>query len=93
MTDTFEELRIIAKDYRGFDKHDRELLEHAADELESVYRRLIATQDALIESNGKRIALNDRLLEIKRAEHSVTPWPPKPPYGEFKWHYQVKPCR
>lgn len=41
--DTFDVLRIIAKDARGLPSSDREVIRSAADELEQVYRALHAT--------------------------------------------------
>jgi hypothetical protein len=66
MSDTFEELRIIATERGALSSHDRNLLRIAADEMETVYKVLMATQGKLIESQQQRIALNERLLEAKR---------------------------
>ena len=65
MTDAAEELRIIAKD-AVLAAYDREAIRRAADELDNTERMLIATQQALIESQALRIATNEMLLDAKR---------------------------
>ena len=73
MTEALDDLRIIAKDARGLPSEDRAALVRAADELEAAQRALIATNLALIESQARRIALNDVLIDIKRS--ALTPPP------------------
>lgn len=64
--DTFDVLRIIAKDARGLPPSDREVIRSAADELEQVYRALHATQLELLESQARRIATNEQLIEARK---------------------------
>lgn len=66
MSDTFEQLRIIASDGGRLDTADRVLIAHAADELENVCRLLLVMQAELIESQQRRLALNERLIELQR---------------------------
>jgi hypothetical protein len=66
MNDTFDELRIIAKDGGRLDPTDRAVIARGADELETVYRLLISTQAALIEAQQRQIATNERLIELTR---------------------------
>lgn len=73
MSDTFEELRIIAKDARGMDKIDRDVLRRAADELEDTWRKLAATQADLIESQAKRIALTEQIISFNMKELGLVP--------------------
>lgn len=68
MSDAFEQLRIIAADGGRLSDADRKLIGHAADAIEHMARDLVSTQAKLIEEQAKRIALNDRLLDMKRAE-------------------------
>jgi hypothetical protein len=65
-TDMFEELRIIAKDAHGLSSADREVIRHGADELEYCLKLLIATMAELDESNARRIAINEQLIEARR---------------------------
>lgn len=67
-TDTFDHLRIIAKDARGLDAFDRDAIKGAADEMEYLYRLLSETQAQLIESQAHRIALNEQLLATRHRE-------------------------
>jgi len=66
--DTFDVLRIIAKDARGLPSADRETIRTAADELEICRQMIIGLQTALIESNQRRIATNDQLIESRARE-------------------------
>jgi hypothetical protein len=66
-SNTFDVVRIIAKDARGLDSADRESLRRAADELEQAQRLLILTQVALIEAQQRQIATGERLLELRKA--------------------------
>ena len=66
MSDTLDELRIIASDGGTLSKADCAVLNRAADELENAYRMLISTQAALIESQARRLALRERVLESKQ---------------------------
>lgn len=75
MTDTFDELRIIAKDCTGLKGNDRAVIARAADEMEQTLRVLIATNAALIESQQRRIALNDQLLDMKRSNKTFPRFP------------------
>lgn len=68
MSDTFDELRIIATEANGLPQADRAIIAQAAEEYENLQRTLIATSAALIESQARQIAMNDRLIEIKRRE-------------------------
>lgn len=77
MTDTFEELRILAKDGGRLTALDRELLARAADELEYACRELIASQQAVIESQQQRIATTERLIELQK--------PKAPSYDHTFW--------
>src|SRR5262249_42941903 len=63
MTDTFDELRIIAKDGGRLSTTDRDVIRRAADELQQVSRLLVSTQAALIEAQQRQIATNERLLQ------------------------------
>lgn len=73
MTDTFDELRIIASDSRGLNAADRERLKCAAEEMEWLHQMLVDTQQALIVSQQHRIALNERLLDYAKREPNVFP--------------------
>lgn len=72
MSDTADELRLVAKEAR-LDGYDRAIVARAADELDEVQRQLLTTQQALIESQGQRIATNERFLELLRARNSTMP--------------------
>lgn len=72
MTDTAEELRIIAKD-ADLSKADRETLVAAARELDDLHQRLTATTIALDESQGHRIAMDERYRQLKRAASGHLP--------------------
>lgn len=60
MTDLAEELRIIARDRVRLDLRDRTVITRAAE----IVGQLTATQEALIESQARQIATNDRLLAL-----------------------------
>jgi hypothetical protein len=66
MIDATDELRIIAGEPM-ISAVDRKRLAEIADEFEAVYKKLIATQADLIESQRHRIALNERLIEARKA--------------------------
>lgn len=73
MTDTPEELRIIAKDAQ-LPQSDRQVLNTAADEIEDLQRRLIQTNVMLIESQQRQIATNEQLIAArKEAPKPLTP--------------------
>lgn len=65
-SDTFDELRIIAKDARGLASDDRAVIVRAADELEHAWRTLVATQAQLIEQQHRRIAVNEQLITARQ---------------------------
>lgn len=65
MSDTQEELRIIAKD-APLAANDRAVLTRAAEELELLQRHLILTNAALIESQQRQIATNEQLLAARK---------------------------
>ena len=71
MTDTFDELRIIAKDAAGLSSTDRGIIRNAADEMEQVYRALSKTQSDLIETQRHEIAVGERLLAAMKREHEL----------------------
>lgn len=73
--DLSDELRVIASDKVMPSSGDFDLMVCAADELDDLHRRLLATQEALIESQGKRIAQYDRLHELKRKQEQPVPMP------------------
>ncbi len=74
MSETCEEVRIIAKDARGISPGDRATILRMADELESAQRLLGQTQAWLLESQQHRIALVERVAELKKPD-SVTIFP------------------
>ena len=65
MTDIAEELRIIARDRGRHDLHDLTVITRAAE----IVGQLTATQEALIESQARQIATNDRLLALLADRH------------------------
>lgn len=71
MNDTSDELRIIAKD-AVLCVQDRETIRRAADEYDMTMRALIAVQAALVESQARHIAVNDRLIEALRVRLAGT---------------------
>ena len=66
-----DELRVIGADAHGMLPADRAMLAHAADEIDTLSQLLIATQAELIESQVRRIALNERMLEIEQKRLSL----------------------
>lgn len=78
MSDTQDELRIIAKDAH-LDTTDRAVLDRAAAELEWFQRALIQTQAALIEAQQRQIATNEQLLAARR----LAPKPNDPIWVKF----------
>lgn len=64
-TDSFDELRIVAKD-AVLSVSDRDVLFRAADELKMLTKMLIATSNALIESQQMRLATNEQLIEARK---------------------------
>lgn len=65
MTDTQDELRIIAKD-APLASTDRAVLARAAEELDLLQRQLILTNAALIESQQRQIATNEQLIAARK---------------------------
>jgi hypothetical protein len=66
VTDLFDELRIIAQDSSGLAKMDRDTIRRAADEMESLCKMVIQTNEALIRSQWHHIAVNDQLIKARR---------------------------
>lgn len=66
----FDVLRIIAQDEGKLTEVDRAAVRNAADELEASERAHLATLAELIETRGRLIAVNDRLIELLAAHKS-----------------------
>lgn len=66
MTDSAEELRIIAKDGGRLTKLDRDTIAGAAEELDDMRRHLAAMERALTEVQGERDAKVERLAELSK---------------------------
>lgn len=66
-TNSFDLLRIIAKDESRLGKEDREALRTAADELEAAQRSLILATNELIETRNRLIAVNDQMIAMRKA--------------------------
>ena len=66
----YDDLRIIAKDRGG---KDRELIEAAADELETSQRTLVQTYAQLVETQQRLIAVNDQLLTLRAKAYQGIP--------------------
>ena len=66
--DVFEELRVIASDADSLSAADREVLRAAADEYDDTVRKLVWVNAKFIESQQIRIALNERLIDLTRAQ-------------------------
>ena len=66
----YDDLRIIAKDRGG---KDRELIEAAADELETSQRTLVQTYAQLVETQQRLIAVNDQLLALRAKAYQGIP--------------------
>jgi hypothetical protein len=74
--DTSDDMRIIAQDAQ-LARADRERIRCAADELDKIYHMFISTQNELIMTNQKLIALNEVLIELKRKQPPAfmpVPW-------------------
>lgn len=78
MTDTADELRIIARDGGRLDIADRAKIAHAADELENILNFSMKVQAELVDANNHRIALKDKLREDKFREFNHVP-------DKWKW--------
>lgn len=63
----YDDLRIIANDTNRLDKATRHIIAECADELEMSMRSLLVVHVELIEAQRKIIALNEALLESRRA--------------------------
>jgi hypothetical protein len=61
---TFDDLRIIAKDCKGLSDADKEIIASAADELEASLRGHLETCTKLVKTQARLIAVNDRLLDV-----------------------------
>lgn len=70
-SDSFDELRIIAKDACGLDGNDRDIIRLAADEIEQLYHLLSQTQAQLIETQRHEIAVGERLLAAMKREQEL----------------------
>ena len=66
----YDDLRIIAKDRGG---KDRQLIEAAADELETSQRTLMQTYAQLVETLQKLVAVNDQLLALRAKAYQGIP--------------------
>lgn len=66
-SNTFDLVRIIAKDTKGLPESDRDILRSAADELETAYRALISAHQQLSESQQRQIATNEQLIAARKA--------------------------
>lgn len=62
-SNTFDELRIIAKDAQHLSAIDRDAISRGADELESILRAFFVQGMQLIEMQQRLIAVNERLLQ------------------------------
>jgi len=71
MSDSFDVLRIIAKDAQGLPQKDRDIINSAADEIEQLYRMLSQTQAQLIETQRHEIAVGERLLVAMKREQEL----------------------
>lgn len=70
-SDSFDELRIIAKDAVSLPQKDRDIIRSAADEIEGLYRLLSQTQAQLIETQRHEIAVGERLLAAMKREQEL----------------------
>src|ERR1700679_1640560 len=84
----FDDLRIIADSGKRLDASTRRMIVAAADEFEATWRTLIMTQHALIEEQQRRIALNDRLIEVLRKQP-----PPPAVVITAQWKGETVVCR
>jgi hypothetical protein len=66
-SNSFDVLRIIAKDTRGLGSAERESIRQAADELEDAQRRLIKVYFDLQQTQQQLIAVNEQLIEARKA--------------------------
>ena len=65
-SNSFDDLRIIAKDGGRLDAPKRELIASAADELETAYKALIQLHAQLNETQRSLIAVNEQLIEARK---------------------------
>lgn len=82
--DTSEELRIIARD-RRLATVDREAIKRGAEELDQAYRALVLTQQELILSQQKRMALTEVIMG-----GNIPPKPLNAYFTPMYWHSLVK---
>jgi hypothetical protein len=65
-TNAFDDLRIIARDRKELSVSERGMIEAAANELEESHKAHIITYARLIETQGRLMATNDRLIDVMR---------------------------
>lgn len=70
---SFDELRIIAGENNKLPPADRATIRRAADDLESSYRALGLTHLQLIETQQRLIAVNDQLIQARKATLPAQP--------------------
>lgn len=74
-SNAFDELRIIAGENNKLPPADRAIIRRAADDLESSYRALGLTHLQLIETQQRLIAVNDQLIQARKAALPAQPHP------------------
>lgn len=65
-SNAYDDLRIIASDVKKLSDLDRDIIRHAADELETAQRTLVHVYRQLMECNAHRIALNEQLIDARK---------------------------
>ncbi len=70
---TAEELRIIAKDGH-LASADRAVLSRGADELDMMFRQIMADNAALIEMNRHLVAKTERIIELQKIAAPLDCW-------------------
>ena len=73
MTETWDEVRVIASD-APLKPNDRATLKRAADEFDELSRLYLVLQASLLESLQMRDALKDQIKEIRRKEQPPLKW-------------------
>lgn len=63
--DTFDLLRIIARDGGRLDMADRATIANAADELETALNYNVKLHQAALETNAEKIAIAEQLRELR----------------------------
>jgi hypothetical protein len=96
MTDTADNLRIIATETGRLSASDRAAIASAAEELEMAILARLQSDVKVLELNAQRIALNDRLKETRRQIDALSALPraaPSPLSPDLPWSMSTGPIK